>query len=289
MVKRPTILPIGLIGTITLTLILGYELQVRKIGVVVATSNGQLYHPIYILAPIRLLTVVAGLFVAWIFTVFPHPITESSQLRENTAKSIHLLASYYSTVNETVKTRLKGGREADENLKGSPAQKLGKTRLAIFSKSNMLLSGMRSQSALVKYDIPIGGRFPKAKYDALIERVQSLLSFVSLVSVASSAFGVVPNKEDVESQYVWVRHLREILPSSNVTSESVTTLLSLLSASLGNSQPVPPFLRTPAPYGLAEKLDAMDSELLSISHIAEHGYASFAVIQVGVTCMVSLR
>lgn len=75
MIKRPTLIPIGLISTITMTLILGYELQVRKIGLVVAESNGQAYHPIYVLAPIRLLTVIAGLFVAWVFTIFPYPVS----------------------------------------------------------------------------------------------------------------------------------------------------------------------------------------------------------------------
>lgn len=76
MIKRPTLIPIGLISTITMTLILGYELQVRKIGLKLAESNGQAYHPIYVLAPIRLLTVIAGLFVAWVFTIFPYPVSE---------------------------------------------------------------------------------------------------------------------------------------------------------------------------------------------------------------------
>lgn len=53
-VKYPKYITIGMIGQVTLTLILGYELQVRKIGVTLSESNGQAYYPIYELAPYRL-------------------------------------------------------------------------------------------------------------------------------------------------------------------------------------------------------------------------------------------
>ena len=161
--RHPAILPLGLVSMITLTLIIGYELQVRKIGVVLATSNGQLYHPIYELAPIRLLTVIVGLFVAWVFSVFPYPITEHARLRRHTAKALHLLATYYSIVDETLKARLESGVQADDTAKGSPARVLKKARLDTFSKCNVLLAGLRSEAGFLTYDIPIGGRFPKEK------------------------------------------------------------------------------------------------------------------------------
>jgi len=67
--KYPQYIPVGMISQVTMTLILGYELQVRKVGIQVATSNGQAYFPIYELAPIRLATVSGGLFLAWIWYV----------------------------------------------------------------------------------------------------------------------------------------------------------------------------------------------------------------------------
>ena len=124
------------------------------------------------------------------------------------------------------------------------------------------------------------------EYDDLIERVQSILSFISLISISSSTFTLVQDEDEKDSRYVWIQDLRKMIGSVNLTSQSVTTLLSLLSASLGNSQPLPPFLRAPKPYGLTEKLDETDSGLLSIRHIAEPGYASFAVIQIGLTCLI---
>lgn len=61
LMKYPQYTPVGMIGQVTMGLIIGYELQVRKVGVAVATSNGQAYYPIYELGPIRLATVCAGL------------------------------------------------------------------------------------------------------------------------------------------------------------------------------------------------------------------------------------
>ena len=96
MVKRPAIAPIGIIGQVTLTLILGYELQVRKIGIQTATSNGQAYYPVWELGLTRLATVIGGLFVAYVFSVFPYPVTEHFQLRRNLGSALYLLANYYS-------------------------------------------------------------------------------------------------------------------------------------------------------------------------------------------------
>lgn len=62
---------------------IGYELQVRKIGTSEATTNKQLYQPVYLLAPYRLATTAVGILVAYLFTIFPFPVTEGSELRKN--------------------------------------------------------------------------------------------------------------------------------------------------------------------------------------------------------------
>jgi hypothetical protein len=76
-------------------LIIGYELEVRRLGVAVATSNGQPYYPIYLLAPYRLATVAGGCLVAWIWSYIPYPITAKSVLRRQLGESIYLLASKF--------------------------------------------------------------------------------------------------------------------------------------------------------------------------------------------------
>ena len=66
-IKKPHLVIVGIISSITTLLIIGYELQVQKIGVKASTASGQPYYPIYSLAPYRLATVAGGLLVAYIW------------------------------------------------------------------------------------------------------------------------------------------------------------------------------------------------------------------------------
>ncbi|KAK0861842.1 hypothetical protein LTR87_016814, partial [Friedmanniomyces endolithicus] len=285
-VKHPSITPVGMITQVTLTLILGYELQVRKIGIAVATSNGQAYFPIYELAPIRLATVCGGLFLAWIWTIFPYPITEHSMMRGNLGRSLYLLANHYSVMHETVRARLKGC-EGNWASKGSPAYQLDKSRHKIFLKANATLGALRAQSAFISFDIPIGGKFPRQQYQEIIALMQSSLNFMNLVSLASVTFTELQEQEAKdEHNSRWLRDFRSLISQAHVTSESITTLLSLLSASVTSGTPLPPYLRVPEPFQLAQRLDEMDQDILSVRHIAEPGYASFAVIQIGTRCVI---
>lgn len=285
MLRYPTRAPVGIILQVTLTLILGYELQVRKIGIATAISNGQAYYPVYELGPIRLATVVGGLFVGWVFTVFPYPITEHSQLRQSLGSALYLLANYYSVVHETVQLRL-AGAEGDTNAKDSPGRKLEKVRYKIFSKCHVVLSGLRAQAGFIKFDIPIGGKFPIQQYTEIANQLQSILNFMSLVSIASASFSELRNNSTAEHESEWLQNFRKVIGEANLTTQSVTTLLALLSASIRNGNALPPYVRVPEPYQLSERLDNTDSDILSVRHIAEPGYASFAVIQIGTKCLV---
>lgn len=59
----------------------------------------------------------------------------------------------------------------------------------------------------------------------------------------------------------------------------------MLSSSLTNGQPLPPYLHAPAGYQLGEKLEAVDHDILSLRHIAEPGYAAFAVMAISTRCI----
>ena len=81
--KKPRFALAAVIAAVTCTVVIGYELQVRKIGTSRATTNMQLYQPLYLLAPYRLATTAVGIMVAWFWTIFPFPITEGSELRKD--------------------------------------------------------------------------------------------------------------------------------------------------------------------------------------------------------------
>jgi hypothetical protein len=288
--KKPAYTPVGMISQVTMTLILGYELQVRKVGEAVAVSNGQAFYPIYILGPVRLATVAGGLFLAWIWTVFPYPITEHSQLRQSLGKSLYLLANYYSITHETVQSRLRGCEATNgTSSKDSPAYQLDKARHKIFSKSTILLDSLQAQSGFVKFDLPIGGKFPHAEYQSIIALMRSTLNFMALVNLASGTFAELEgvDKANVEEHgLIWLSNFRRLIRETNVTSEAITTLLSLLSASVTNGSALPPYVRVPEPYLLSQRLDELDNDILSVRHIAEPGYSSFAVVQIGTRLVI---
>lgn len=148
-------------------MIIGYELQVRKVGQQVATSNGQAYYPIYLLGPYRLATVAGGIGVAFFWTFFPYPMSEHSVLRQSLGASLYLLANYYSLIHETVSARIRGD-EGDMALKTSAGRRLEKARNKVFSKQMLMLNGLRTYSDFLRWEVPIGGRFPKKQYDSII-------------------------------------------------------------------------------------------------------------------------
>ena len=77
-----------------------------------------------------------------------------------------------------------------------------------------------------------------------------------------------------------MKDFSKLLASLELTSHEVTSMISLLAAAISNGNPLPPFLKPPQPYRLSERLEALDADILSINHIAEPGYAAFAVTQI---------
>ena len=171
-------------------------------------------------------------------------------------------------------------------MKESPGRKLEKVRQQIFARCHFVLAGLRTQSGFVKFDIPVGGRVPLATYIEIVRQLQNVLNFMSLVSVASTTFSELQDGSDKGEGSEWLRNFRKIIGEAKLTSQAVTTLLSLMSSSVRSANPLPPYVRIPEPYQLSERLDKMDSDILSVRHIAEPGYASFAVIQIGTKCLV---
>jgi hypothetical protein len=123
------------------------------------------------LAPYRLLTVGGGCLVAYIWTIFPVPITEGSVLRRDLGASLFLLARYITSVTSSVDQRLHE-QEGDTSLKSSPGRRLEKIRLGVLAKEIVLLNSMRQNLAFMAFEPRLGGDFPKKTYEALISEVQ---------------------------------------------------------------------------------------------------------------------
>lgn len=143
-------------------LIIGYELQVRKIGIAAASASGQPYYPIYELGPYRLACVAGGSVVAFFWTIFPYPLTDRSWLRRDLGSTLYLLANYYSVVHSTIRARMHD-EEGDISVKTSPGAVLKKARHKIFGKLLMLIPSLQQHADWQKWELTIGGKFPRVR------------------------------------------------------------------------------------------------------------------------------
>ncbi len=171
LIAKPDDPVIPMIGMITVMLIVGYELQVKKVGIPISVSNGQAYHPIYELAPYRLAAVVAGVGVACLFTYFPSVTTARTKLRKDLGATLYLLGQYYSSTYKSVSLGLKG-LEGYVAKKGSPVRRLQKARSKLFTKSLVLIQAMNTHCRFISWEPTIGGRFPKETYERLLNHTQ---------------------------------------------------------------------------------------------------------------------
>ncbi|MCJ1250845.1 hypothetical protein MMC30_008073 [Trapelia coarctata] len=276
LIAFPKFAVVVMITMVTQVLILGYELQVKKVGIVAAEATGQPYYPIYLLAPYRLACVAGGCFVAFFWTFFPYPITARSTLRKQLGESLYLLANYYSCVHTTVRVRL-NGTGGDPDDKQSPRRRLDKARERILAKELALFAQIRQHSASTAFEPTFGGKFPKEQYDTIIQETQNILNYMALIGYATRHY---TKETDSPTERKWVNDFGRVLGSVQVTSQEVTSLIALLSASVMTGSPLPPYLKAPASYQLSAKLEKIDASILSISHIIEPGYAAFAVTQV---------
>ncbi|KAK5157995.1 hypothetical protein LTS14_003918 [Recurvomyces mirabilis] len=275
--KFPKLLVVALLSLVTAVLIIGYELQVKKIGVQASISNGQPAYATYLLAPYRLATVAGGLGVAFIWTIFPYPVSETTELRKDLGASLYLLSNFYSIVHETVRARVTGA-DGNSKTKGSHAYNLEKARDAVFSKSVLLLNNLNMNAQFSKFQLRVGGRFPREEYDGLIACSQRVLQYSALMSYASNTFSI--HRDDSTEPSQWSKDFRKIASGINPTSHRITSLLALLSSSITYGQPLPPYLDMPQPFQFMKQLHSLDPDLLSVRHIAEPEYSAFAVLQV---------
>ncbi|KAH8599866.1 hypothetical protein B0O99DRAFT_564613 [Bisporella sp. PMI_857] len=282
-IKYPRLIQVWLLSIVTEVLIVGYELQVKKIGIAASASTGQPYYPIYELAPYRLATVAAGSFVAFIWTIFPYPISDRSWIRKDLGSTLYLLANYYSVVDSTVNARLHN-TEGDMERKTSPGRQLKKVRTKIFNKLMMLLPSLQQHADWQKWEPTIGGKFPRATYEGIILRANNLTNYLALISYATESWSIdaddrYPNTTPA-SRRAWLNDLTALVDQIGPTSSRITSLLSLLSASVRQGSALPPHIPLPQPYNLSRRLEALDKGILDFRHIEEPGYSAYAVMQV---------
>jgi hypothetical protein len=109
----------------------------------------------------------------------------------------------------------------------------------------------------------------------------SITNYMSLISYASRTYA----DEDPEKSTEWSNAFRQLMISINPFSHEVVMLLSLLSFSVREGRPLPPYIPQPGPFSMSQTLESMDPGILSVRNINEPGYAAFAVLQLAARCI----
>ncbi|KAH6699780.1 hypothetical protein BKA61DRAFT_562223 [Leptodontidium sp. MPI-SDFR-AT-0119] len=278
--RFPRFLTCIVAGALTHVLIIGYELQVRVIGLPHAIATGQPFYPIYELAPYRLLTVGAGVLVGYIWTIFPVPISEVSVLRRDLGASLFLLANYLSCVTATVDLRVLEPNSDDAGLLESHGHKLDKVRHEVLVKQIALLNSMRGNLAFMAFEPRLGGDIPKEIYQKLIDEAQSVTNYLTIIAYASSSFPTA------HTSSTWLSSFTSTRIRNHSESHKLISILSLLSASITNGQALPPYLKTPDSFRLSDEITADVGTVLDLANVDEPGFRAVAVVKVAQRCVV---
>jgi hypothetical protein len=110
------------------------------------------------------------------------------------------------------------------------------------------------------------------------------MNYLTLMSYATNAWvnddGALYLNTRSERRSEWLDALSALVDIVRPTSHGVTSILSLLSASVTQGSALPPFIQLPEPYDLSRRLEALDKGILDVRHIEEPGYSAYAVLQV---------
>ncbi|KAL4814960.1 hypothetical protein BDW67DRAFT_80690 [Aspergillus spinulosporus] len=289
-ITKPILFGPSVIAIVTLNVIVGYELQIRKLGTDLGTSNGQPYYPIYLFAPYKLLTVAAGCAISFIWVVLPYPVTSKSTLRKSLGEGLFLLARFYSCMHASIELWMKSelGTGSAQATHSTTAQELQKTRQRVFKEGMILLTKVRTLSHFSTFEPRIGGKFPKATYDAVIREIQRMFISMALMAQTAQAFqnpslSSTPENTSRENQFAnkWSSRLATVaLQSADFKSHAATSLLCHLGSAVLNAQPLPPYLSAGASFPLARSVRQTDKDLMSIRHIQDPAFSAFASLEV---------
>ncbi|GIC90374.1 FUSC family protein [Aspergillus udagawae] len=259
-IKFPTDPVVPTITMATVMLIVGYALQVKKVGIAVSETSGQKYHALYVLSPYRLATVVVGVGVAFFFTNFPHMVSVRMCLRKDLSSFLYLLAYYSTSTFKTASSRFKnlaGNRREKESLR----RDLEKARVGVLARDIILLQGMKFHTVFAAWEPTFGGKFPQDTYDRLVKYAQNVAA-------------------DPGYSELWSGNFEQLVIALESTSHEISSLLMALSSAIRSKTPLPFCSKAPKIRLLSEIIADPEGRLLSTQHVCEPPYSAFAALEV---------
>jgi hypothetical protein len=86
-------------------------------------------------------------------------------------------------MHEQVMSRIRGDAGDEENDKESPGYALNKARNKVFAKQMLTLQGLKMHTSFLKWEFPLGGKFPRQDYEDILGYVTKYVSSLSRSSL----------------------------------------------------------------------------------------------------------
>lgn len=241
MARFPALFSIWFVGFIAAIVMIGIELQTAKIGEETVKQSGQSVYAPYIIFPYRLGVVALGVITGYIWTVFPYPISEHSELRENTAQIMYELSRYYMCIQQTVFARLhRDLGDADDTA--SPSFRLQVALRRLFLKYRGLSAGAGKLFQFLDWEFSLGGRFPKKTYREMLnilDRSGSYMALTSYLSKESKSPAAIASCWAAES---YGNGNAAMTAYGDLIPHGIASRIIILHSALGGGHPLPPGL-----------------------------------------------
>ncbi|TQV92273.1 MFS transporter [Cordyceps javanica] len=234
-VRFPALFSIWFVALIAAIVMIGIELQTMQIGEEAVKQSGQAVYPPYVIFPYRLAIVALGVITSYIWTIFPYPISEHSELRESTAQVLYELSRYYMCIQQTVFARLhRDIGDADDA--SSPSSRLQSALRRLFLKYRGLSADARRSFQFMDWEFSLGGRFPKKAYGEILSILDRSGSYMALTSYLSKE-----SKSPDVIAACWAESGTGI-PNIDLTPHGIASRIIILRSALGGGHPLPPGL-----------------------------------------------
>jgi hypothetical protein len=139
--------------------------QIAKIGVIAETTTGQIFLPVYKLAPLRILVTFIGVIVAFLFTLFPLPVTAKDLLRQNLAQQFQLLATIFGITHARFSALVHPYKREDPEILRHALNKVTLEYLGLQNRSTQNL-------LLTTWEPSFRYQFPRSVYSNLLNSMQ---------------------------------------------------------------------------------------------------------------------
>lgn len=213
------------------------ELQVRRLGEEVVLKSGQAVYTPYIIFPYRLAIVALGVIVSYAWTLFPYPLSEHSELREEVAKTMYILGNFSKCIQQTIRARIHGITGDDSDTNG-PGFHLQTARRRIFRKYQSMSTSAKQYYGFLDWEFSLGGRFPKATYGEILPILERISSYLTLSGYLSKAL----QQQGPGKSCWWAADPDDTL-QAHLTPAGVTTRMIILHSALSRAHPMPPRMK----------------------------------------------